>query len=165
MTKSAVEIVRSQTDERCHVSLCCDSGCCLIMDHAPVPNVLVHLEHPKSPIDRSCTHCDFLFVGGGQEDSTEWVAPIELTTGEDRSRKFKRQLQPGAKLAERLIPNSIEVKFRPVAVHDRENPRISERRRRKRTEFFIKFRNKEYPPKVVRCGTPLSVALFGNYPL
>ena len=159
---SAVEIVREKTNEHCHASRCCDSGCWLTMDNAPTPYVLLDLEHPDSPIDRSCPHCDFLFVGGGGDDSIELVAPIELTTGENRIKKFNRQLQTGASLAEKLIPSGIEVSFRPVAVHEKENSRKSERTRRKRGNFRIEFRNRKIPPKVVKCGDSLSQALIGS---
>ena len=162
MTVTAVEIVRKRTNEQCHASLCHDSGCWLTMENAPEPFVLLYLEHPGSPIDKSCPHCDFLFIGGGEDNSTEWVAPIELTTGENRVRKFQRQLQPGASLAEKLIPDSITVRFRPIAVHDQENTRKSERKRRRNPNFHIEFRNEKFPLKVVHCGTALTQAFSGS---
>ena len=161
-TVRAVEAVRSQTDNRCHASLCHDSGCWLTMENVPVPYVLVYLEHPNSPINRRSPHCDFLYVGGGEECTTEWVAPIELTTGENRVEKFQRQIQPVASQAEKLIPKNVKVRFRPIAVHGKENTRKAERNRRRRLSYQIEFRFKKYPFKLVYCGTALSQALSGQ---
>lgn len=132
------------------------------MEDVPEPFVLLNLEHTESPIDRSCPHCDFLFVGGGEANPTEWVVPIELTTGENDAKKFKRQLQPGASLAENLIPDSITVRFLPIAVHEKENQRKAERNRRKNPNFHIEFRNMKIPPKLVKCGESLSQALISS---
>ena len=162
MAATAVESLRKKTNEQCHASLCHDSDCWLTMENAPHPYVLLYLEHETSPVDKGRPHCDFLYVGGGGHSSNEWVAPIELTTGESRVRKFLRQLQPGASLAENLIPDSIEVRFRPIAVHERENTRKSERKRRRNPDFHIEFRERKFPLKFVYCGTALSQALSGS---
>ena len=161
----AVEAVRSKTNERCHASLCHDSCCWLTMENVPLPYVLIYLEHPESPINKSKPHCDFLYVGGGEESSTEWVAPIELTTGENRVEKFQRQIQPVASMAEKMIPKNVKVTFRPIAVHGKENSRKAERNRRKRPSYQIEFRCKKYPFKLVHCGTALSQALSGSIDL
>lgn len=156
---SAVEIVREKTDARCHSSSCSDSGCCLSMEDAPTPHLLLNLEHEASPIDRWTPHCDFLFVGGGEENSTEWVAPIELTVSAPTVRKFLPQLQTGASLAEQLIPKCVKVRFRPIAVHGKDTLRKAERKRFLNAANHVEFRGRKTPFKRVRCGSTLGDAL------
>ena len=159
---SAVEIVRKKTEEDCHTSTCRDSGCWLSMENAPEPNVLLHLEQEAAPTRKEESHCDFLFVGSGEGKSLEWVAPIELTTSEHRAEKFRRQLQAGAALAETLIPSSIDVNFRPIAVYGKANRRKAERNRLKNPSYFIEFRSKKKQFKLVQCGSQLVDALKGR---
>lgn len=159
---SAVEVVRNNTKEGCHTPICQDSGCSLSMENAPEPSVLLHLEHEAAPIGKDQAHCDFLFVGDGGGNSLEWVAPIELTTGEHRAEKFKRQLQAGAALAETLIPGNIRVAFRPIAVYGKANRRKAERNRMKNPAYFIEFRCEKKQFKLVQCGSQLVDALKGG---
>ena len=152
--------VRARTDVQCHVTLCCDSGCSLSMENAPEPNVLISLEHKAAPVDASEKHCDFLFVGGGDDDIPEWVAPVELTTSPPKVRKFLPQLQAGASLAEKLIPKNVKVRFRPIAVHG------GELHRAERFKFLMScnhvvFRSRPTLVTLVRCGSPLTKALSG----
>ena len=157
---SAVKKVRERTDVQCLVTSCCDSGCSLSMENAPEPYVLISLEHEAAPIDQSKSHCDFLFVGGGENTSAEWVAPVELTISAPTVKKFLPQLQAGASLAEKLIPKSVKVKFRPIAVHGGDIRRI-ETRRFLKTSNHVEFRCQKIPFKLVRCGSPLTKALRG----
>ena len=157
---SAERIVRAKTNERCHVTSCRDSGCSLSMKNAPEPNVLLSLEHKESPADASKSHCDFLFVGGGDDKRSEWVAPVELTTGTPQVSKFLPQLQAGASIAEELLPRNVKVSLRPIAVHGKILHPI-ERNKFKMRSNQVMFRNKPTPVTLVRCGSPLTKALSG----
>ena len=126
-----------------------------------MPYVLLNLEHKASPIDKRSRHCDFLFVGGGVENSLEWVAPIELTISAPTVKKFSPQLQAGASLAEQLIPRSVKVRFRPIAVHGKDTLRKAERKRFLNAANHVEFRGKKTPFKRVRCGSTLADALSG----
>ena len=159
---SAARIVRGKTNEECHATSCCDSVCSLSLVNAPEPNVLLSLEHEKAPIDARKSHCDFLFVGGEEISSTEWVAPIELTKSAPTVRKFRPQLQAGAVLAEQLIPRNVDVRFRPIAVHGKDDMRKAERKRFRNPANFVEFRGKKTPFKRVRCGSLLVKALNGQ---
>lgn len=152
--------VREGTDERCQVATCCDSGCSLSMESAPEPFVLISLEHKAAPVDPDESRCDFLFVGGGKDNSSEWVAPVELTKSPPRASKFLPQLRTGASVAESLIPRDAKVRFRPIAVHGRELHRVE------RLKFLdpcnhVEFHCRKTPVKLVRCGSTITDALSG----
>ncbi len=157
---SAVSIVREKTNERCHTTSCSDSGCSLSMKNAPEPNVLLSLEHGAAPVATGEPRSDFLFVGGEDDNKSEWVAPVELTASAARVSKFLPQLRAGAEIASKLLPRNPQVRFRPIAAYG------GELRRSERDNFLKKanhvvFRNKPTPVKLVRCGSPLTKALSG----
>ena len=156
---SATQTVMAKTDTRCHATSCSDDGCSLSMEAVPAPYLLLNLEHPTAPVGEGAPRPDYLFVGGGG-DGDEWVAPVELTKSAARVSKFLPQLRAGAKIAECLIPSNISVRFRPVAVYGGELRR-SERVRFLRPASRVRFRNDPTPVKLVRCGSPLSMALRG----
>ena len=156
---TAVRAVRENTDSQCHTTSCSDGGCSLSLKDAPEPNVLLSLEHAAAPIDADARRCDFLFVGG-DEQSDEWVVPVELTAGAARVSKFLPQLRAGAEIASNLLPRNLQVRFRPVAAYGGELRR-SERDNFLKPANFVVFRNRPTPVKLVRCGSPLTKALSG----
>lgn len=156
---SLVRAVREGTDKRCHVTACREPGCSLSLEKVPEPFLLLNLEHPAAPVARSAPRCDFLFVGSNDE-SGEWVVPIELTSSAARVGKFLPQLRAGADIADRILPRNARCKFRPVAAYGGELRR-SERNSFLKQANHVVFRNLATPVKLVRCGSPLTKALSG----
>lgn len=156
----AEQKIREGTDERCHAEACCDCGCSLSMENAPETFVLLGLERDGTPVDPDESRCDFLFVGGGRDNSFEWVAPIELTKSPPRASKFLPQLRTGASVAERFIPRDANVRFRPIAVHGRELHR-AEREKFLDPCNHIEFHCRKIPIKLVECCSNLADALSG----
>ena len=157
MPSTIVNAVRTGTDPCCQTQRCSDSGCSLSLDRSPQPNVLISLEHKASPAAANGPHCDYLFVGGVDENRGPWVAPIELTTGNKRASQFVAQLQGAAFIADRLLPQGIQIRFSPVAVHDGLRP--IESRNLKSPSSRINFRGKAVAIQLVRCGSRLVDAL------
>ena len=155
MSTTAVDAIRAKTDPQCHADKCEDSGCSLSMSGAPSPGALISLEHPAAPVATGQSRCDFLFVGGHDEDHP-LVAPIELTTGKKRVSVFLRQIRRGASVADSLLPSDVTFRFRPVAAYERELGRgkISKLR-----ENRVAFRGQDRPIRLVRCGSNLAQAL------
>ena len=158
MPVPVVEAVRTRVDARCQATRCRDGSCTLSLEDAPEPSVLISLEHEAAPVPANQPHCDYLFVGGGDEEGGPWVAPIELTASAARVSKFLPQLRAGAEIAEELLPQSARVRFRPVAAYG------GELRRTERDSFLksgnrVDFRENSVPVKLVRCGSPLTNAL------
>ena len=105
----------------------------------------------KIPADQQ--RCDFMLVGAGN-----WVAPIELKSGNVELHDAVRQLQVGARLAERrLVPRNVSPRFRPVVVY---RGRFRGRKGKKATRAeTVQFRGNAYEVKAIRCGSPLIKAL------
>lgn len=153
---SVVKSVRERTDMKCHTTVCRDGSCSLSLEGAPEPSVLISLEHEAAPVKAKQAHCDYLFVGGSDGKGGPWVAPIELTASAARVSKFLPQLSAGADIADKLLPQNVQVRFRPVAAYGGELIRAERDRFLKNR---VAFRSKKVPIKLVRCGSPLTKAL------
>jgi hypothetical protein len=93
------------------------------------------MEHSKSPAPKDKEHCDYLFIG--ECSGNDWVVPIELK-GRPKASKIVSQLQTGASVASKIVPNRIKVKFKPVAVYDgqfRKAEVIAFKEKRNRVKF------------------------------
>lgn len=155
MSTTAVDAMLAGTDPKCHADKCEDSGCSLSMSDAPSPSALINLERPGSPVAFGQPHCDFLFVGGYDEDHP-WVAPIELTRGKKSASRFLNQIRGGASVADRLLPSRVSFRFRPVAAYRRGLGRGEMNRLR---ASRVSFRGKTGRIKLVRCGSDINDAL------
>ena len=120
--------------------------------------MLISLEHEAAPVKAKQAHCDYLFVGGNDEKGGPWVAPVELTASTARVSKFLPQLRAGAGIADKLLPQNVQVRFRPVAAYGGELRRTERDGFLKRVNHVV-FRRKPVPVKLVRCGSPLTKAL------
>ena len=120
--------------------------------------MLISLEHEAAPVQAKQAHCDYLFVGGSDGKGGPWVAPVELTASAARVSKFLPQLRAGADIADKLLPQNVQVRFRPVAAYGGELRRI-ERDGFLKSANHVVFRRKKVPIKLVRCGSPLTKAL------
>ena len=155
MSTTAVDAIRAKTDPQCYADKCEDSGCSLSMSGAPSPGALISLEHTAAPVEVGQSSCDFLFVGGYDEDRP-LVAPIELTTGNKRASVFLRQIGGGASVADKLLPSDVAFRFRPVAAYERELGRGRINRLR---ASRVAFRGQTSLIKLVSCGSNLAQAL------
>ena len=160
MPVTVVETVRTKTNAQCHATTCRDGRCSLSLDDIPKPSILISLEHKTAPVKKGQEHCDYLFVGGSGKKERPWVAPVELTASAARVSKFRPQLSAGADIANKLLPQNVQVRFRPVAVYDGELKRI-ERDGFLKPANHVVFRRKRVQIKLVRCGSPLTKALQG----
>lgn len=157
---TAVETVRTKTNAQCHATTCRDGSCSLSLEDVPKPSILINLEHEAAPVTRKQARCDYLFVGGSDDEKGQWVAPVELTASAARVSKFLPQLRAGAEIANKLLPQNVQVRFRPVAVYGGELKRIERDDFLKRANHVV-FRRKPVPIKLVRCDSPLTKALQG----
>ena len=83
---------------------------------------------------------------------------MELKRGKPNASQIVRQLQAGADIANRIVPNQAQIRFRPIAVYGGELRRI-ERDAMLKNANRIRFRNQRQLVKLVRCGTTLHNAL------
>lgn len=140
--------VRARVQGECLTTKCENNRCKVGLPNDPCLFAVIDMDHPKSPASNDQEHCDFLFIGECSDD--DWVVPIELK-GRPKSSKIVSQLQVGASVAERIVPNRIKVKFKPVAVYDgqfRKAEVIAFRKKRNRVKFrqqrkFVLVRERE----------------------
>ncbi len=155
-----VETVRTKTDAQCHATTCRDGKCSLSLKNVPEPSILISLEHEAAPVQARQAHCDYLFAGGSDRNGGPWVAPVELTASATRVSKFLPQLRAGADIADKLLPQDSQVRFRPVAAY-RGELRHTERTRFLKPANRVVFRSQRVPIKLVRCGSRLTKVLQG----
>lgn len=151
-----VEAVRSRIPGECQRKKCRGSGCELGLAGLAPERVLISMDCKALGIPPDATKCDFLFVGEGT-----WVVPIELKGKKMEASQVARQLQEGARLAEKAIAPLRSarpaIRFRPVAVSKGMHP--SQRDALRRPENQVRFRNVLYGILPARCGDRLARVL------
>lgn len=152
------ELRATETYRRCQASSCSDRGCSLSLAGVPEPYALLNLENETSPATARQQHCDYLFVGGADDNGGPWVAPVELTAGKKGAGEFRAQLDGGASVADRLLRHSIPFRFKPIAVHNGGLNRREIANLRK-PAYRLYFRGKPEFVQLARCGATLAGAL------
>ncbi len=113
---SLVNQVKQNVDGRCVVRRCRKNGCSLKLNDLSGPFLLIDMDHENAPKgSQSEKKCDYVFVG--DRGIGAWVAPLELKRGKLSASEVIPQLQAGAKMAERIVPNEGQIQFRPIAIH------------------------------------------------
>lgn len=143
-----VERIRVGFEVSCVTNEMVRSGCVVCLSGTPDCRLLVDLDLPGSPLGDNDTRCDYLaFVG--VDDEKLCVAPVEFKRS--WRGKMVKQLQAGAKEAERHVPEGCECRFRPVGVLERFSPKIGRRALRLR----VAFRGRLEPVRIGTCGDKL----------
>ncbi len=107
--------VRARVSDECLTTKCENNRCKVGLPNDSSLFVVINMDHPKSPAPKDKEHCDHLFIG--ECSSSDWVVPIELK-GRPKASKIVSQLQAGASVASKIVPNRAKVKFKPIAVYD-----------------------------------------------
>ena len=122
---------------------------------APKPSIAIDMDHKKAPVKQGEAKCDYIFIGGSNE---VFVVPLELTKQEFDLSKAVTQLRAGATVAARIILDSEDVQFRPVAVC-KGRVRRDEKRKLSQPANKIRFKNAPSIIKVLNHREPLINAL------
>ena len=97
------------------------------------------------------TRCDFLFVS--EENGTTWVVPIEFKGGDiGKPKHVANQLRSGAKLAAKLLPKGIQLRFNPVLVYQKTIHRLALKKLRKER---VHLRGSNRMIEIIKCGERL----------
>ena len=151
-----VQAVRDALDDGCLKSGGLNkNGCRVSLDGVPSPRVVVDFDKPGSPLGPSETRCDYLLVAEVKEEGYGWVAPLELKSGRLHADHVVRQLRAGALAAEKLLPDAVQVRFRPVAVG--KVPKAE--RKRLRSKDRIRFHGRIEAVRWMPCGALLATTL------
>ena len=132
-------------------------GCTVSLKNAPTPSIKIDMDKPQAPVNRGEAKCDYIFIGGCNE---VFVVPLELTNQDFDLSKAVKQLRAGAKVAARIILDSEDVQFRPVAVC-KGRVRRDEKRKLSQPANKIRFKNVPSIVKVLKHKEPLINAFRG----
>ena len=150
-----VEAVRKNVDESCVAIRIEKDGCMISLNGAPKPRLIIDFDKPGSPLMQVQKRCDYLFVAEAP-DNPGWVVPLELKSGSVDASEVVKQLQAGASTAEKLVPDKMAVKFRPVAAF---RGGIHKAERNKLKSNQVRFRQCSESVRLINCDAPLTKAL------
>ena len=153
-----VNSVRIAVDPRCLVRKLRKQGCRISLAGAPAARLIIDFDKAGAPLPSSASRCDYLFVADA-EYQYGWVAPLELMKGRLDAGKVVRQLQQGARVAERLISRTEPVMFRPVAVTGGSTSKAERYELKQRKS--IRLHGCKEAVRLLKCGAEL-VATFSH---
>ena len=150
-----VDRVKQNIPQSCRSRQCRGNGCSVSLKGLDGQRVLINMDCKDLNISNQ-RRCDYVFVGKVGAD--DWIVPIELKRGDVKANEVRDQLQSGTEFAERLVAKIIDIRFQPVAAHGGKVHKIQTEALKKR-EGKVRFQNKEYEIKLIRCGSALSNVL------
>ena len=149
-----VETVRKQVEKDCVKNKGLRrEGCSVSLKDAPKPHLTIDFDRPGSPLGQRQIRCDYLFVAD-DTDKSGWVVPLELKSGMIKASTVVKQLNAGARVAERFVPQQKSVNFRPVlasggGIHK------AERKVLKAERSKVQFHGTAEHIRLIKCGSKL----------
>ena len=126
-------------------------GCSLSLQDAPQSRLIIDFDKPGSPLRWRQTRCDYLFVAE-VPGKPGWVVPLELKKGRLDASKAVEQLKAGASVAEKLVPDTLTVNFRPVVASGGNKAERAELRAGRNK---VRFRGSVEYVRLLKCGDKL----------
>lgn len=114
---------------------------------------MTDLDQTGAPLGKAQIKCDYLLFA-----DPDLVIAIEIKSGDPNIAQARKQLQAGAKAADRLAPRDLQVTFQPVLASN-------SLRRDKQFELrqaTVEFRKRPEKVRRVACGAPLTDALANS---
>lgn len=116
--------------------------------------VLVDMDCNALSIPEDWKRCDYLFVG--EDRDAIWIAPIELKSGRLSVSEVLEQLEGGARMADRWLPQGISFQLAPVLAHGKAIHRNALKVLRAKK---IQLRGQRRRTALIKCGDQLTKAL------
>ena len=124
-------------------------GCRVSMANVPSDRVVLDVDL-AFPTGRAGTNqCDFVLFYIDTVQGSLIGVPMELKRGDVDASEAVAQLQEGARIVDRYVPNNVDLNLVLVLVHGGSMHRSQ--RNRLRTSR-IRFRGEEFPINTARCG-------------
>ena len=144
----ALEEIRQWVGERKATSYT-KKGCRVSMADIPTNRVVLDVDL-AFPTDRAETNqCDFVLFYVDADQSSLIGVPMELKRGDVDASEAVAQLQEGARIIDRYVPNDVEMNLVLVLVHGGSMHRSQRNRLR---SSRIRFRGTEFPINTARCS-------------
>lgn len=153
---SILRSVNLAVDSQCLSRQCTGGRCSLQMPRKHQDWILINMDSPSAPLNKSKRRCDYIFFGK-IEGEEEWTIPIELKEGDVDASQVALQLQAGAEVADKILRSSDKVKFLPVVVSGKFYKR--EKRELEREKNKIRFRNTKVIIERIKCKSKLADVL------
>ena len=153
MSGTVASIARIIPDS-CRTAHCNKDKCRVDLAGAPQVRVIVDMDCNDLPIPAAEKRCDYLFVG--EERNATWVAPIELKSGRLSVSAVLDQLEGGARMANRWLPQGATIQFAPVLAHGKTIHRTDLNTLRSKK---LQLRGQRKGIAVIKCGDRLTKAL------
>ena len=153
MSGTVAAIARIIPDS-CHATHCNKDKCRVDLAGAPQVRVIVDMDCDALSIPNNWKRCDYLFVG--EERNATWVAPIELKSGRFSVSAVLEQLEGGARMANRWLPQGATIQFAPVLAHGKTIHRNDLKVLRDKK---LQLRGQLKGIAVIKCGDQLSKGL------
>ncbi|MCY4261527.1 MAG: hypothetical protein OXC91_14880 [Rhodobacteraceae bacterium] len=155
---SLPNLVKKKIDPRCLAKgKVKKEGCAVKMTNISAQMLVTDLDRPGSPLRPDEKRCDYLLLATDEqadEQPKDLVVALELKRGKLDARKVVSQLQAGAHAAEKLVPKSRVVRFRPVAVFGTSHRH--ERIELRKPENEIAFHGHRESVQMLSCGNSLT---------
>ena len=152
---SLLEKIRDEFEPKgCIVKRLKKDGCKVGMTGVPKDKVVIDFDKPGSPLSENEKRCDY-FVFVEERNPLDWVMVLELKRGKLHANEVVKQLQASASVAEKIVPSSHKIQFRPIAV----SRGISRRERNHLKNKSITFHKHSEAVRLMSCGTPLAEVL------
>ena len=126
--------------------------CKIVVPNHMRESVFIDLDRCNPLVAESMSRCDYLFFGN---NAPSLVAPIEMKARNVDSDLVERQLQGGADIADKLVPEDHDdFIFRPILVSRALDKRDKIELRKKR----VRFRDRLSKIFRIKCSEPLDRA-------
>ena len=153
MSGTVASIARIIPDS-CRTTHCNKDKCRVDLAEAPPVRIIVDMDCDALSIPNNWKRCDYLFVG--EERNAIWVAPIELKSGRFSVSAVLEQLEGGARMANRWLPQGVALQFAPVLAHGKTIHRNDLKALRDKK---LQLRGQRKGISVIKCGDQLSKGL------
>ncbi len=152
-----VNSVGEKVSKDCCAKSCSAKRCSVALSNELSPRIVIDLDRCEVLVSKNDTRCDYIIVCEFSGD--DWVVPLELKSGKASGSKIVAQLRAGARIAEKLVPDSAKVQFRPVAACKLTK---YERTVIRKVANKVKFGRKGKLIKWISCGSNLEEALLAS---
>ena len=147
--------IRAQVNTESLINSCRDKGCNADMTNIPSDRVVIHVEDEFDSRNMDGQRCDRLLFYISTTVNDLIAAPIELKGGNVDASEAFQQLQAGANFAQHLTLKITKTVCFPLLFYEK----IHKVQLTKLRRYRVRFRDKDLPIQIKRCGGRLTQVL------
>ena len=147
--------LRAQVNAENLINSCIDKGCSADMTGIPSERVVIHVEDEFDSCNMDGQRCDRLLFYISTTVNDLIAVPIELKGGGVDASEAFQQLQAGADFAQHLTLKITKTVCFPLLFYGK----IHKVQLTKLRRYRVRFRDKDLPIQIKRCGSRLTQVL------